>query len=82
MLNKMSKDETVKWLCLFECLDHISNFCEKGDLNLEHVITRKLKPNHIKNYIADRFPAMSNDIDTGRVASGDTFAYRFIYDGK
>lgn len=78
----MSKDETVKWLCLFECLDHISTFCEKSKLDLETVITRKLKPNHIKDYIQDRFPQMCNDIDTGRITQSDTFAYRFIYDGK
>jgi hypothetical protein len=78
----MSNDESVKWLCLFECLDIVSNFCERDGLDLEHTITRRLKPNHIKNYIRERFPQMYNDIDTGRITMGDTFAYRFIYNGK
>jgi hypothetical protein len=78
---KLSNEECVKWLCLFECVDEISKYCDNKKLDKEVILNKKMKQHHIRNYIEDRFHSMSNDFDTGRIKTRRGFVHDFIYEG-
>jgi hypothetical protein len=76
----LTEDEAVKWACLFECLYNIYKHCQKTDLDYDYVVNKKLKPNHINNYIDNRFPIMCNLLETeGYVGE---FMTKFLYGDK
>jgi hypothetical protein len=75
----LTNEELIKWLCLFECIDEVSKYCVNKKLNTEHVLNKKMKQHHIREYIKDRSHSMSNDFDTGRIAIRKGFAHDFVY---
>ena len=77
---KLSNEELVRWGCLFECLYTLQKQCKKKDLDFDYILKKKLKPNHIKEYIENRFPIVCNNMETGQYL-GDFFN-ELIYDGK
>jgi len=81
-MKNISNDEAVKWLCLFECLLYIQKQCEKNKLDYEVVLNKKIKPNHIKKYIEERFPIICNILDSNGFNQDDEFLYEFLYGNK
>jgi len=72
----LTDDEMIKWLCLFECLDEIRKYCEKVGIDCETIIGTKAKQMHIRNYVDERFPTMSTDLQLNRM---NKFCHDFIY---
>lgn len=60
-LEKMPKDQFVRWACLIEAMDVISQKCDQ--LKLERSDTSWIKPNAIGKYINDRFLSMQYSLD-------------------
>lgn len=80
MNKKLEKAEACKWLALFECMDQVQRFCKRKNIDFEYIINNRLKPNHIKSFIADRWPVIEENIDKGVIDPEDDFLYKFLYD--
>lgn len=78
----ITKEETCKWVALFECLYQIYTFCERKGYDFDTVINRKLKSNHVKNYIDERWPYIEECVDKEIYDPEDDFLYNFIHEGK
>lgn len=72
----LTDDEIVKWVCLFECLYNLDKYCKKHNIDYNYILNKKLKPNHINNYIDMRFDQMCNQIETKSYAG--EFVEKFL----
>lgn len=79
-MDKLSYDECIKWGCLFECLYTLQKQCEKKRVDFNYILKKKLKPNHITEYIENRFPTVCNNMETGAYLG--EFFNELLYDGK
>lgn len=76
----LNEDESIRWACLFECLYNIDKKCKETNIDVEMVFNRRLKPHHIVEYIDNRFPILSNKIETGEYAG--EFIHLLMYGEK
>lgn len=73
---ELSNEEAVKWLCFFECIHEITQYCDNNGLDATQILNKKAKLSHIRNYIQERYHTMSTDIELGRL---NKFSHDFIY---
>lgn len=76
---ELSNETCLKWLALFEILYLIEKECEKHNYSFNYTVNKNLKPNHIKEYIQDRYHQLEKIFDTGRVRSENEFIVDFLY---
>lgn len=75
---ELSNEEAIKWLCLFECIHEITQYCNKHGLDSEQILNKKAKQSHIRKYIQERSNTMSTDLELGRL---NKFTHDFIHGG-
>lgn len=65
-------EEICKWAALFECLWYVDRYAKQKNLDGDKMIT-KIKPSHIKQYIASRFPIIENQVLSNDLENSDFF---------